>query len=673
VADTSNRYCVYRNLKDDGDGYMTYTQIIKVVDEEAPVACVIPDTTFCIVDGYNGAGVEPNPMCTIPSYTGPNFCATDNCTPSGSIEFRYEVDYAPSPLVPAGSVYVKNNINHFSGPKVKFVSLAGVNLSVGTHRVYIIAEDNCGNEDTTSYTITIKDCKKPTPYCFNGVATVVMPSSQSVQVWAIDLNAGSYDNCTIKDNLVYSFDSAGTVTGRTFTCADIPNGVSATIEVEVWVTDEAGNRDFCRTYVLLQDGSGNACTDVAGAAGAIAGKIATESTEPVEHVILESKSTSNAFPSFKTGVNGNYSFSGLPMKAAYTITAKRDDDPTNGVSTIDLVLIQKHILGVQGLNSAYKVVAADVDRSNDVTAVDLVELRKLILTVYDKLPNNTSWRFVPKTYAFASVNNPWGFPEKIDISSLTQDELNRDFVGIKIGDVNGTVVPHSLLGAETRDNGNSLKFRTEDRQMKAGEEAVVEFTAENFRNIEGYQFSLALRGVELKGVNSGVLKVTENNFGMTKLGAGYVTTSWNESKGINVNSNEVLFSIRVKATKATSLSESLVINSKYTRAEAYNGTENLGVSLVVGKSAVAGYALHQNTPNPFKATTVISYELAKTEKVTIKVTDVTGRLVKVYDRDGVKGYNQLTLNRNDVIGAGVLYYTIETKDFSATKKMILVD
>ncbi|MCB0658293.1 MAG: hypothetical protein KDC57_19250, partial [Saprospiraceae bacterium] len=31
------RCCIHRNLKDDGDGYMTYLQVIKVVDDEAPV------------------------------------------------------------------------------------------------------------------------------------------------------------------------------------------------------------------------------------------------------------------------------------------------------------------------------------------------------------------------------------------------------------------------------------------------------------------------------------------------------------------------------------------------------------------------------------------------------------------------------------------------------------
>jgi Secretion system C-terminal sorting domain len=340
------------------------------------------------------------------------------------------------------------------------------------------------------------------------------------------------------------------------------------------------------------------------------------------------------------------------------------------------VLIQKHILGVLPLNSAYKVIAADVDRSNDVSAIDLVELRKLILTIYDKLPNNTSWRFVPKAYNFNNTANPWGFPEKIDITGLTKDELNRDFVGVKIGDVNGTVVPHSLLGSEVRGSGSTLKFRTEDRELKQGEESVIDFTADNFNQIEGYQFSMTLNGLELKAIHSGVLKMNEGNFGTTRLGQGYVTTSWNDSKGISASGSEVLFSIKVKAIKTILLSESLVINSRYTRAEAYtsnDGSGSLDVTLLVGHNTEAGYALYQNIPNPFRSSTVISYDLPQADKVTLKITDVTGRVVRVYNQEGLKGYNQLKLNRKDLPDAGVLYYTIETKNFSATKKMVAIE
>jgi hypothetical protein len=56
-------------------------------------------------------------------------------------------------------------------------------------------------------------------------------------------------------------------------------------------------------------------------------------------------------------------------------------------------LIQRHILGIQPLNSAYKMIAADATNDGKVTAADLTELRKLILGITNELPNNASWRF----------------------------------------------------------------------------------------------------------------------------------------------------------------------------------------------------------------------------------------------------------------------------------------
>ncbi|MBK9583675.1 MAG: hypothetical protein IPO48_17815 [Saprospiraceae bacterium] len=65
----------------------------------------------------------------------------------------------------------------------------------------------------------------------------------------------------------------------------------------------------------------------------------------------------------------------------------------NGVSTLDLVMIQRHILGLQALDSNYKLIAADANNDGKVTASDLTDLRKLILGVTTALPNNTSWKF----------------------------------------------------------------------------------------------------------------------------------------------------------------------------------------------------------------------------------------------------------------------------------------
>ncbi len=232
-----DRGCVYRHLKDDGDGYMIYLQVIKVVDEEAPeVTCTTPQ----VICNYD-EDCEPEVLEL-------DFgSATDNCALANEIAYRYIIKVGQSE---DSGDWLYGHGNTHTGA-----------LPFGIHDVYLIATDRCGNEDTCTTQVAINDCKRPTPYCYDGVATVVMPSSQSVEVWAKDLDAGSFDNCTEKDNLYFSFDAFGLESSRVFTCADIPDGKMEQIEVEIYVWDEAGNVDKCVTYILLQDGSGDVCED----------------------------------------------------------------------------------------------------------------------------------------------------------------------------------------------------------------------------------------------------------------------------------------------------------------------------------------------------------------------------------------------------------------------------
>lgn len=124
------------------------------------------------------------------------------------------------------------------------------------------------------------------------------------------------------------------------------------------------------------------------------------------------------------------------------LTPDKNDNPLNGVTTYDLVLISKHILGTEPLNSPYKMIAADASKSGSVTTFDIVELRKLILGIYPVLPNNKSWRFVDKAFVFPNPNNPFqtAFPE--GINCIAPPASGIDFTAVKVGDVNNTAVPN---------------------------------------------------------------------------------------------------------------------------------------------------------------------------------------------------------------------------------------
>jgi hypothetical protein len=89
------------------------------------------------------------------------------------------------------------------------------------------------------------------------------------------------------------------------------------------------------------------------------------------------------------------------------------------------------------------------------------------------------------------------------------------------------------------------------------------------------------------------------------------------------------------------------------------------------------FELAQNFPNPFNPTTTIKFSIAKTGNVSIKIYDLTGRLVKTLVNQnmtpGKYDIKWTSMNdNNQFVASGVYFYRIETSEFTDTKKMVLV-
>ncbi|MCB0517928.1 MAG: T9SS type A sorting domain-containing protein [Lewinellaceae bacterium] len=143
-----------------------------------------------------------------------------------------------------------------------------------------------------------------------------------------------------------------------------------------------------------------------------------------------------------TDADGNYQLQ-VPAGSNVTIAPFNNMDPLNGVSTYDYVLITRHIDGIELLSSPYKIIAADVNNSGGVDMVDTMDIRNLILYFTPTFPNNTSWRFVDKSYVFPNPANPFAeaWPEVIQLNNVGSDMAGLDFVAVKTGDVNGSAFP----------------------------------------------------------------------------------------------------------------------------------------------------------------------------------------------------------------------------------------
>lgn len=193
----------------------------------------------------------------------------------------------------------------------------------------------------------------------------------------------------------------------------------------------------CDTYLLITEHTSIHCFDPVSM---ISGVIRTADDEHISNVEVSVSST-QALTTLLTGADGFYSIA-LPNGDQFSITPRREDNPLNGVSTFDLILISKHILGIQPINNPYKLIAADVNGSGSVTVLDMIKIRQLILNRIIEFPGVPSWRFVSANYPFPVPANPWqeAFPELVNGEAGTAEAIAIDFIGIKIGDVNGSVI-----------------------------------------------------------------------------------------------------------------------------------------------------------------------------------------------------------------------------------------
>ena len=90
------------------------------------------------------------------------------------------------------------------------------------------------------------------------------------------------------------------------------------------------------------------------------------------------------------------------------------------------------------------------------------------------------------------------------------------------------------------------------------------------------------------------------------------------------------------------------------------------------------FRLYQNHPNPFNPVTQIRYQLSISSHVKIAVYNTMGKIVKTlaneYQTAGFRNVKWDGKNNNkQKVSTGVYFYSIQSGEFSSTKKMILLD
>jgi len=108
--------------------------------------------------------------------------------------------------------------------------------------------------------------------------------------------------------------------------------------------------------------------------------------------------------------------------------------------------------------------------------------------------------------------------------------------------------------------------------------------------------------------------------------------------------------------------------------------EEYDPAAAVGDEVGSAHSMYlRNHPNPFNPGTTIAFELPRDMRVSLRVYDVSGRLVDVLIDDQIvrQGSNAVDWRGRDLTGrlvpAGVYYYRLEAGDLVETKSMMLLN
>lgn len=540
------------------------------------------------------------------------------------------------------------------------------------HRIEWIVNDNCGNETSCMYLIRLEDCHAAALSCFLGNSYYVITNS------SIILRANDYvwqdSNACSNDERLLSFDSTEYLPILDLHCFEgFPFGLPH--EYTIWAGDSGKdvncngqiewaerNLSSCKASIIFID-SGLCEPPVWEIRGTVETFDEQEIPDVEVKIYFESDSVTT-----QTWEYGEFYFTFFNNELPKIVVPSKNLNFKNGVNTLDLIKIQKHILGLEAISNPYSLIGADVDQNNTINVFDLIQIRKLLLGRIPKFDNSPSWTFQDKAHQFTNPNEPWDGNDFIIVAPNSQ--FNKvDFIGIKKGDVNGTVKVDELKPISDRNDSEGYYFSIDDQTIRQEESIEVHFRQIDFIDLEAFQFTLQTEGLIYDRIESRRIEIGEENLGIFE---NQLTASWNTIGGIDPDADEVLFTLYFTATQDGRLSDMLQMNSSITESEIYNEkAETYSLDLnFVDESREVKFIVYQNEPNPFYDHTRIRYFLPESSPVELNIFDVTGKAVYSKTLPGSKGSNECVVDQSNLDCSGILFYTLNSDFGSVTKKMI---
>ncbi len=620
------------------------TQLIVVLDTREPII-----TNAC--EEISACNFSP----TCEDYiVSSSIQAMDECTSVELLTFSFEIDFYSDGTIDA----IGQN------------SSLSLGFPLGEHLIIWTVKDEQANTDMCFQTVSIESCQFPTPICLqnqdffleaidtNDDGTL---DAEQVLIHPLDIDGGSFSTCG--GTLAYSFSTDINDTIRLFDCEDLGEQI-----IQLYVLDENGNQDFCEVSIdILDNNSDEICLPDAPEPLMIQGVITNELGSSLDDVTVRLKGTDMATSTF----DGQYAFPEMQSNQFYTLYPSYDGDPLDGISTLDIIKIRKHILGLDPITSPYLLLAADVNASGSINGQDIIELRKLILGKTLEFQQKEAWEFIPSEMDFIDPHNPW----LNTIEDVTLEEMEGtqqvDYFALKTGDMNFSAAPFGHEEILTRSSTN-LNYTINEEP----ESIRIDVAIENEADLTGFQFSFQYNSdlYAFRTVEKGAISINTEHVNDAFRKIGIIDISWDRNQDFTPSAPYSFSIIFDKITEHNASFFTISIFSEGLNPQAYYQNGDISsLRFQTKQKNTEAIELKQNHPNPWKDQTNISFFMPQSQYIEFTVYDQTG---KIYvSKQGIypAGESNITLDKSNFGGAGLYYYVVKTATGQYTKKMIRID
>lgn len=657
-------WCQYIPNSKNTIGLWTYTQVIKLIAKDSLARLICPKDT--IINSYSDCkGLFVN----LDSVTGFSKCGK-----------------------------ITNISNNSPYSKSKGANASGY-YPIGKTKFYFIGEYSCGKQITCEITITVVNKVSPTAYCLPGIIVALMPVDSNrdgtpedgmIQVWAKDVDHGSYSNCG-KNLLFYSFSKDIKNTSRIFTCAELGKN-----EVELWITDTLGNYSFCKTMIEIQNNNANIpdCKRDSIQGGNkkflnIAGTITNIENEAVHNITLNltdlnsftisqkidtqinirydtikrpsgtifyvtirdtvykvTKDTLKASITSYTSndTDGKYSFKNLISPKEYKVAAKCSMDDLKGIDTDDAIILLRHLLGVTKIRSTLNQIAADINGDGYISNIDFDLLYGVINGTKDISNFKRRWCFIPKSNIPHTLNQ---VKEEINYQPLLQSVTNADFYAIKIGDLNSSF---------QKNYNTIISNRTTEEKLYAI------CNQSNFYSGNTYTIELKLNKIQYGLLLNNIPEFIENlEFDEAWR---YEPTSKYLICLANFGSDRL--KLKFRCIKDFSITNNLFQNF-------FLSSTHQSIQIMPYENNTSNFAILEANPNPIhdNAEFRLSIYCSQMEDFTFKLFDAQGHFIESKKNQLFKGFNQWPIQFESAQLNGMYYYQIANRNQVYCGKLII--